>query len=152
MVQDTAVQGRRRTRRWLSPAVGVTVLLFAGAACGSKAASSSGASAPVSDNSVAVQGPAPRTGPTSEQLTDAIAQVKERIPMSFQPNSSQVLAFGDAVCTAFDQGKSAAEVKTLVLQAASQLPAITVSDANASFAVGTAVNLFCPGYAARLAS
>jgi hypothetical protein len=81
-----------------------------------------------------------------------IAQVKERIPMSFQPNGSHVLAFGDAVCTAFDQGKSAAQVKTLVLQAASQLPAITVSSANAAFAVGTAVNLFCPGYSAKLAS
>ena len=152
MIQDTAVRNRPRTRSWLRAAVGVTVLLFAGAACGSKSASSTGASVPVSANSVGVQGPAPRISPTAEQLTDAIAQVKERIPMSFEPNSSHVLAFGDAVCTAFDQGKSAAQVKALALQAASQLPAITVSDANATFAVGTAVNLFCPGYAARLAS
>jgi hypothetical protein len=94
----------------------------------------------------------PRTGPTSEQLADVIAQVKDRIPMSFQPNDSHVIAFGDAVCTAFDQGKSAAQVRTLVLQAASQLPTITVSQANAVFAVKTAVNLFCPGYSAGLGS
>ena len=152
MTQDTSLKSGRRARRWLSPAVGVSLLLVAGAACGTKSVPSSGASAAVSAKSVGVQGPAPRTTPTSEQLADVIAQVKERIPMTFQPNGSHVLAFGDAVCTAFDQGKSAPQVKALVLQAASQLPAITVSQATAAFAVGTAVDLFCPGYAARLAS
>jgi len=152
MIQDTAAQSSRRPRLWLSPAVGVTLLLFAGTACGAKSPSSGGASAPASAKSVGVQGPAPRTGPTSAQIADVIAQVKDRIPMSFQPNDSHVIAFGDAVCTAFDQGKSAGQVKTLVLQAASQLPAITVSQANAAFAVETAVNLFCPGYSARLGS
>ncbi len=156
----TAMRTGRRGRRLLSPALGVTLLLVVGAGCGARSQSSSGtavaagapASAPASASAATAQGPAPRTSPSIEQLTTVIAQVKERIPMTFQPNASHVVAFGDAVCTAFDQGKSGSQVKGLVLQAASQLPAITVSAADATFAVGTAVNLFCPGYSARLAS
>ena len=138
----------RGRRHMLGPAAGVALLLVAGAACGGKGASATAAAS----TSQGVQGTAPRTSPSSEQVANAIAQVKERIPMTFQPNEGHVQAFGDAVCTAFDQGKTASQVRGLVLQAASQLPAITVSQANAAFAVETAVNLFCPGNAAKLAS
>jgi len=85
-------------------------------------------------------------------VTDVIAQVKNRIPMSFVPNEGHARSFGDAACTAFDQGKTAPQVRELVMQAASQLPSIKISSADANFAVGAAVNLFCPGYAAKLAS
>jgi uncharacterized protein DUF732 len=143
---NAKTRGRRHV---LGPAAGVALLLLAGAACGTKGASPTAAAASTSQG---VQGTAPRTSPSSEQVANAIAQVKERIPMTFQPNEGHVQAFGDAVCTAFDQGKTASQVRGLVLQAASQLPAITVSQANAAFAVETAVNLFCPGNAAKLAS
>lgn len=157
MIQHRALTTSRRARRFLGPAAGVTLLLLAGAACGAGSPSSTAASASASAATSAPaastggQTPVLRTSPSPEQLASVIAQVKDRIPMSFQPNDGHVRAFGDAVCTAFDQGKSAPEVKALVLQAASQLPAITVSPANAAFAVGTAVHLFCPGYSAGLA-
>jgi hypothetical protein len=150
-----SAKARTRGRQALGPVAGVTLLLLAGAACGSKAAPTTTAavSSPAgASTSQGVQATAPRTSPSSEQLADVIAQVKERIPMTFQPNEGHVRAFGDAVCTAFDQGKTASQVRGLVLQAASQLPAITVSQANATFAVETAVHLFCPGNSAKLAS
>jgi hypothetical protein len=143
---NAKTRGRRHV---LGPAAGVALLLLAGAACGTKGASTTAAVAPTNQG---VQGTAPRTSPSSDQLADVIAQVKERIPMTFQPNEGHVRAFGDAVCTAFDQGKTASQVRGLVLQAASQLPAITVSQANATFAVDTAVGLFCPGNSAKLGS
>jgi hypothetical protein len=143
---NAKTRGRRHV---LGPAAGVALLLLAGAACGTKGASTTAAVAPTSQG---VQGTAPRTSPSSDQLADVIAQVKERIPMTFQPNEGHVRAFGDAVCTAFDQGKTASQVRGLVLQAASQLPAITVSQATATFAVDTAVGLFCPGNSAKLGS
>jgi hypothetical protein len=95
---------------------------------------------------------APRIDPSSEQIADAIAQVKSRISTSIVPTDTYVRAFGDAACGAFDQGKTQPQVRQLVLQAASQLPTLKISSADADFAVRTAVDLFCPGYSARLAS
>ena len=145
-------------RQLLSPAVGMTLLLVVGAACGTKSQSSSPAS-PAKAAATSGQDPAAspgthriasRVNPSSEQVAVVITRVKQRLPMSFLPNESHVRAFGDAACTAFDQGKTAPQVRDLVMQAASQVPSIKVLPADADFAVGTAVNLFCPGYSGEV--
>ena len=161
MFENTTFKGTRQTRRLVSVAVGMTLALLAGAACGTKSQSSSPEtasamsvqeSAAASATSPGAQSIVSRANPSPEQVAVEIAQVKQRIRMDFLPSEGHVRAFGDATCTAFDEGKTAPQVRGLVMQAASQVPSITVSSADADFAVGTAVRLFCPGYAARLSS
>jgi hypothetical protein len=155
--ENTAFQSSRHGRRWLRLTVGLTLLLLGGAACGTTSPSSSPAKAAARSEQASAASPgaqsiASRTNPSSEQVADVIAEVKKRMPPSFLPNEGHVRAFGDAACTAFDEGKTAPQVRALVMQAASQVPSVAVSPADADFAVGTAVHLFCPGYSARLAS
>jgi hypothetical protein len=76
-------------------------------------------------------------------------QIRQRIPL-LPSNEAYARQFGDAVCSAFDQGNSAAQVRALVLQAVSQIPLIKVAPADADFAIKTAVQLFCPGYLSKL--
>ena len=135
-------------KRILASAGGLTLLLLAGTACGT---TSQPATTATPAASPAVHTVAARTDPSPEQVAAAIAQVRERIKMTFVPNETHVRAFGDAACSAFDQGKTGSQVKDLVLQSASQLPAITVTPADADFAVGAAVQMFCPGYSNQLA-
>ena len=104
------------------------------------------APAPASPASTAV----PRLNPTSFQVFQAIQQLAVRIPL-FKPTEAQARQFGDMVCTAFDQGQSYTEVKAAVLAAVTQVPGITVSSADADFAIRTAVELFCPGHKPKLA-
>jgi hypothetical protein len=134
---------------WLRSALAGSLLLLAAAACGSASHSSSPAKAATSAGGPSV---APRINPSPEQVADVIAEVKSRIAVPFLPTDAYVRAFGDAACTAFDQGKTESQVRELVLQAASQLPSATISTSDADFAVRTAVSLFCPGYSARLSS
>lgn len=155
--ENTASRTTGHVPRLLGPAFGLTLLLLAGAACGTASQSTSPTKAAATSDQASAASPgaqstASRTNPSSGQVTDVIAQVKNRIPMSFVPNEGHARSFGDAACTAFDQGKTAPQVRELVMQAASQLPSIKISSADANFAVGAAVNLFCPGYAAKLAS
>ena len=147
MSDNTTLKSTWHTRHLVASAVGVTLLLLAGTACGTKSDSASAANAAASAGAPTV---AARTDPSAEQIALAIAEVRERIPTPFLPSEGHVRAFGDAACSAFEQGKTATQVRGLVLQAASQLPSITVSPADADFAVGTAVNLFCPAYSNKL--
>jgi hypothetical protein len=111
--------------------------------------------APAPTTAPATQAPAPkstiapRLNPTSAQVMAAVGQIRQRIPLLPQ-NEAYARQFGDAVCTAFDQGFSAAQVQAQVLQAVSQVPLIKVLPADADFAVKTAVQLFCPGYLSKL--
>ncbi|HWC12861.1 MAG TPA: DUF732 domain-containing protein, partial [Acidimicrobiales bacterium] len=66
------------------------------------------------------------------------------------PSESQARQFGDSVCDAFDQGQTFAQVKAAAMQAAGQVPLVRVSPAAVDAAVRSAVNLFCPGHAAKL--
>ncbi len=147
MSDNTTLDSSWRTRRLVASALGATWLLLAGTACGPKSESPSAANAAASAGAPTL---APRTDPSADQVALAIAAVKERIQTPFLPSEGHVRAFGDAACSAFDQGKTAPQVRGLVLQAASQLPSATVSAADADFAVGTAVNLFCPAYSTKL--
>jgi len=94
---------------------------------------------------------AARVNPTTAQVQAAIAQIATRIPFFSVATDAQARQFGDAVCTAFDQGNSYAQVKTQVQQALSQLPLVSIKPADMDFAIRTAVSLFCPGYTSKLA-
>ncbi len=92
---------------------------------------------------------APRTSPTDAQVVAAMQSLKSQIPL-LPVNAAYGRQFGDAVCSAFDQGNNFAQVKQMVMQAVSQIPLIKITLANADFAVRTAVSLFCPGYSSKL--
>ena len=91
----------------------------------------------------------PRLSPTSFEVFQALQALAVRVPL-FRPTEAQARQFGDAVCTAFDEGKSYAEVKSGVLSAVGQVPGVTVSPADADYAIRTAVGLFCPGHKSKL--
>ncbi len=91
-----------------------------------------------------------RANPTSAQVQAAIQQIATRIPFFSVATEAQARQFGDAVCTAFDQGNTYAQVRTQVQQALSQLPMVTIKPADMDFAIRTAVQLFCPGYTSKL--
>ena len=91
----------------------------------------------------------PRRNPTSFEIFQALQQIQARVPM-FQLTEAQARQFGDQVCTAFDQGASFAQVKAGVKAAVSQVPLVSVSDADVDYAVRTAVKLFCPGHESKL--
>ncbi len=93
---------------------------------------------------------APRTVPSAAQRQSVISTIKGQVPLlalvSISP--AQVDDIGNQVCTAFDQGKTFAEVKALGL---AQVPAIvTIPAATADYAVRQAVALYCPAYASKL--
>jgi hypothetical protein len=88
----------------------------------------------------------PRTNPSSAQVRAAISS----LGLPITPSESQARQFGDSVCDAFDQGQTFAQVKAAALQAASQVPLITVSPSAIDGGVRSAVNLFCPGHASKL--
>lgn len=161
MFETRILTGSRPLRRTMGSAVAMTLLVVAGVGCGAKSQSASPANAPTmpAQQAVAESAPSPatsdvaaRTSPSPQQVADVIAQIKQRIAMSFEPNELHVRAFGDAACTAFDENRTAAQARDMVMQAASQLPSVTISTEDADFAVRTAVTLFCPGYSDRLAS
>jgi hypothetical protein len=91
----------------------------------------------------------PRLNPASFQVFQAIQHLSLRIPL-FKPTEAQARQFGDTVCTAFDEGKSYAEVRAGVLSAVGQVPGLTVTAADADYAIRTAVDLFCPGHRSKL--
>ena len=74
----------------------------------------------------------------------AIAALHQRIPL-FQPTETQ-RTFADAVCTSFDQGRTQAQVESIVREAVSHIQGASRSAADAAFAVRTVVGLRCPGY------
>jgi hypothetical protein len=92
---------------------------------------------------------AARLSPSSAEVQAAIAQLHQRIPY-FTPTEAQARQFADQVCTSFDQGQGYAQVKATAMQAVTKVPFVKVSDADADFAIRTAVQLVCPGYLSRL--
>ncbi|MGH9188511.1 MAG: hypothetical protein ACRD0Q_00530 [Acidimicrobiales bacterium] len=92
---------------------------------------------------------APRTQATSAQINQAIQGLRPYVFL-FSPSPAQVTQAGDQVCTAFDQGKTFAEVKALGLAAVAKVPLISVSAGAADYVVRTGVALFCPAYQSKL--
>ncbi len=99
---------------------------------------------------VTVPALAARTVPSAAQVQGAIQGITGlvQLPLFFQLQPSHVADVGNRVCTAFDQGQSFAQVKSTGLSMVSAY--VPVSDAAADYAVRTAVQLYCPGYASKL--
>jgi hypothetical protein len=97
----------------------------------------------------AATGVARRT-PTAAELSQAIAAVHSLLP-TITPTVAQIADAGNQVCTLFDQGQTAAQVKNQMLSVVGlgslsfMIPA-SVPDT----AVRTLVALYCPGYASKL--
>jgi hypothetical protein len=90
-----------------------------------------------------------RAEPTGAEMSHAIALFHERIPL-YRPSEDQVRRFGDALCTALDQGRTYAELAAAVQKAAGQIPLVRVSAADVNLAIRTIVAMFCPGYEGQL--
>ena len=89
-----------------------------------------------------------RRQPSAAEVNQVIASVHALIPL-FTPSPAQIAQAGNQVCTAFDQGKSAAQVKAAGMQMAGVYAALVPAGV-ADSAVRTIVTLFCPGYASKL--
>jgi hypothetical protein len=90
-----------------------------------------------------------RTQPTVAQVNQVIASVHALVPL-FTPTKAQIATVGNQVCTAFDQGKTLAQVKSTAMQMAGVYAAL-LSPATVNTAVRTIVTLYCPGYLSKLA-
>ena len=89
-----------------------------------------------------------RRQPTAAEMNQVIASVHSLIPL-FTPTSAQIVTVGNQVCTAFDQGKTVAQVKATAMQMAGAYAAL-IPDSVATSAVHTVVAMFCPGYISKL--
>ncbi len=100
---------------------------------------------------VTVPALAARTVPSAAQVQSAIQGITSlvQLPLFVQITPANVADVGNRVCTAFDQGQSFSQVKATGLSMVSAY--VPVSDAAADYAVRTAVSLYCPGYASKLA-
>jgi len=90
-----------------------------------------------------------RRNPSSAEVNGAIASLRSYLPLT--PSEAQARQLGDMVCGAFDSGQTYAQVKATALQQVSQIPFVTVTPAAADAILKTAVQLFCPGHAPKLA-
>lgn len=93
---------------------------------------------------------AARTTPSAAQVSAALAGLRQYVHSPFTPSSSEVAQFGNYVCTAFDDGKTYAQVITAVDQKVNQIPFTTVEPGGDDYVVHTAVSLYCPGYSSKL--
>jgi hypothetical protein len=93
---------------------------------------------------------APRRQPTAAEVNQVIATVHNLLPF-FTLTAAEVAAAGNQVCSAFDQGKTSAQVQAAVLNmvGAGGLGSLVPPSIPAD-AVSSLVNLYCPAYASKL--
>lgn len=89
-----------------------------------------------------------RTQPTAAEVNQVIATVHSLFPL-FTPTPAQIAQVGNEVCTAFDQGKTVAQVKTAAMQVAGVYASLIPPNV-VNTAVHTIVSLYCPGYTSKL--
>lgn len=107
------------------------------------------APAPAPPATTATPKTAARPNVSSAQVQTAIGQLRARNGL-FNVTEDQARQFGDMVCDAFDGGSSYSQVRAQVLQAVSGHPLLTVTAADADFAIRTSVKLFCPSHTSKL--
>jgi hypothetical protein len=103
----------------------------------------------------AVVAPAPTTPalparrqPSATEVAKIINSVHALVPL-FTPTAAQIAQAGSQVCTAFDQGKTVAQVKAAAMQMAGIYAALIPLGA-ADSAVRSIVTTYCPGYLSKL--
>ena len=89
-----------------------------------------------------------RRQPTAAEMNQVIASVHAQIPL-FTPTAAQITKVGNEVCTAFDQGKTVAQIEGTAMQMAGAYAALIPATV-ANSAVRTIVTLFCSGYTSKL--
>jgi hypothetical protein len=67
------------------------------------------------------------------------------------PTAEQVNELADKACTAFDEGQTLEQVKATGMAMAADNRWVTISPAGADYVATTAVTLYCPGHADKLA-
>jgi hypothetical protein len=87
--------------------------------------------------------------PTATEIGQAIKAVHQLVPF-FTPTAKQVARVGDQVCSALDQGMTVSQVKSKITAMLGHLSWLLPS-AVAAQGVRTVVNLYCPGYASKVA-
>ncbi len=94
----------------------------------------------------------PRRQPTSAEIDQAIAGLRPyvRSLLPINPTHAQVAELGDKICTAFDEGQSAAQVKATGAQLVKKVPFATLLQGGDDYILRTGVALYCPGHAPRL--
>ncbi len=94
---------------------------------------------------------AARRQPTSAEIAQVIASVKTALPF-VTLTAAQIGQAGNQVCSAFDQGKTFAQVTTQVVATlgGAALGGLIPASVPAG-AVRTLVTMFCPGYASKVA-
>ncbi|MBW3646059.1 MAG: hypothetical protein KY441_11220 [Actinobacteria bacterium] len=70
--------------------------------------------------------------------------------LPINPTHAQVAELGDKICTAFDEGQSAAQVKATGAQLVKKVPFATLLRGGDDYILRTGVALYCPGHAPRL--
>jgi hypothetical protein len=90
-----------------------------------------------------------RRQPTAIEIGKAIKAVHQLVPF-FTPTAKQVAHVGDQVCSALDQGMTVSQVKSKITAMLGHLSWLLPS-AVAAQGVRTVVNLYCPGYASKVA-
>ncbi len=90
-----------------------------------------------------------RRTPSAAEVNNAIQAVHQLVPF-FTPTAKQVARVGNQVCTALDQGMTFAQVKSKISAMLGSLSWLLPSSI-AGQGVRTTVNLYCPGYADKLA-
>jgi hypothetical protein len=90
-----------------------------------------------------------RTVPSAAAVQQAISQLPQHVHSILTPSAAQVAQLGDQVCTAFDQGQTAAQVEATGLQMVTQVPLTTVLPGGAEWVAKTTVTLYCPGYLSK---
>jgi hypothetical protein len=111
----------------------------------SPAAAAPSAAAPVA----AAVAKVARRVPLPAEVSAAIAALPQYVHSILTPTPAQVAQLGDQVCTAFDQGQTAAQVEATGLQMVTKVPLTTVLPGGAAWVAETAVTLYCPGYTSK---
>ena len=106
--------------------------------------------APVVPPPVALVAASRRT-PSGTEVQAAISGLVQRVGGLLKrvpPTAEQIAQAGDQMCTAFDNGKTFAEVKATGL---AMIPSfVKVTPATADWAVRTAVSMYCPDHTSKL--
>lgn len=95
--------------------------------------------------------PVPRRQPSDAEVEAALEGLRPFVRSIFSPGPSHVADAGDRVCTALDEGQSVEEVKAAGLEMVEKAPFTTVRPGADDYVVRTAVALYCPGHAPKLA-
>jgi hypothetical protein len=111
----------------------------------SPAAAAPSAAAPVA----AAVAKAARKVPSPGEVSAAIAALPQYVHSILTPTPAQVAQLGDQVCTAFDQGQTAAQIEATGLSMVTKVPLTTVLPGGAAWVAKTAVALYCPDYASK---